>query len=242
MQRAYDQVVHDVALQGLPVRLCLDRAGYVGADGGTHHGAFDLAYLLCLPGMVVMAPSDEGEMMHMIATMAAHDDGPSALRYPRGEGEGVELPEKGTPLDIGKGRIVREGRGVALLSLGTRLFACLRAAEDLAQRGLSPTVADARFAKPLDRDLVRRLARDHEALVVVEEGSRGGFGAHVLQMLAEEGLLDAGLKVRSLCMPDEFVEQGKPEQQAVDAGFDADGIAATVLGLLNGSATAAAKA
>ncbi|MBB4285432.1 1-deoxy-D-xylulose-5-phosphate synthase [Roseospira goensis] len=242
MQRAYDQIVHDVALQGLPVRLCLDRAGYVGADGGTHHGAFDLPYLLCLPDMVVMAPSDEGEMMHMIATMAAYDAGPSALRYPRGEGEGVDLPERGTPLPIGRGRIVREGKVVALLSIGTRLFPCLRAAEDLAQRGLSPTVADARFAKPLDRDLLRRLAAEHEALVVVEEGAHGGFGAHVLQTLAAEGLLDQGLKVRTLCMPDRFVEQGKPEQQAVDAGFDAGGIAATVLALLNGSAAVDAPA
>jgi len=242
MQRAYDQVVHDVALQGLPVRLCLDRAGYVGADGGTHHGAFDLAYLMCLPDIVIMAPADEAEMMHMIATMAAYDGGPSVLRYPRGEGEGVDLPERGTPLEIGKGRIVREGRAVALLSVGTRLSACLKAAEDLAQRGLAPTVADVRFAKPLDRDLLRRLARDHEALVVVEEGSRGGFGAHVLQALAEDGLLDAGLRVRSLCMPDRFVEQGKPEQQSVDAGIDADGIAATVLALLEAPASAEAGA
>jgi 1-deoxy-D-xylulose-5-phosphate synthase len=235
MQRAYDQIVHDVALQGLPVRLCMDRAGYVGADGATHHGAFDLPMLLCLPGMVVMAPSDEGEMMHMMATMAAYDDGPSAIRYPRGEGEGVDLPERGTPIPIGKGRVVREGKVVALLSLGTRLYPCLEAAEELAQRGLSPTVADARFAKPMDMDLIRRLATDHEALVVVEEGSVGGFGAHVVQALAAEGLLDHGLKVRTLCMPDRFVEQGKPEQQAVDAGFDAGGIAATALSLLNGS-------
>ncbi|WP_299444526.1 1-deoxy-D-xylulose-5-phosphate synthase [uncultured Rhodospira sp.] len=235
MQRAYDQIVHDVALQGLPVRLCMDRAGYVGADGATHHGAFDLPMLLCLPGMVIMAPSDEGEMMHMMATLAAYDDGPSAIRYPRGEGEGVDLPERGTPLPIGKGRVVREGKVVALLSLGTRLYPCLRAAEDLAQRGLSPTVADARFAKPMDMDLLRRLATEHEVLVVVEEGSVGGFGAHVVQTLATEGLLDAGLKVRTLCMPDRFVEQGKPEQQLVDAGVDPAGIAATVLALLNGS-------
>ncbi|SDE38524.1 1-deoxy-D-xylulose-5-phosphate synthase [Rhodospira trueperi] len=235
MQRAYDQIVHDVALQGLPVRLCMDRAGYVGADGATHHGAFDLPMLLCLPGMVVMAPSDEGEMMHMMATLAAYDDGPSAIRYPRGEGEGVDLPERGTPVPIGKGRVVREGKVVALLSLGTRLYPCLEAAEDLAQRGLSPTVADARFAKPLDMDLLRRLATEHEALVVVEEGSVGGFGAHVVQTLAAEGLLDHGLKVRTLCMPDCFVEQGKPEQQAVDAGIAAAGIAATALSLLNGS-------
>jgi 1-deoxy-D-xylulose-5-phosphate synthase len=185
--------------------------------------------------MVVMAPSDEGEMMHMMATLAAYDDGPSAIRYPRGEGEGVELPERGTPVPIGKGRVVREGKVVALLSLGTRLYPCLEAAEDLAQRGLSPTVADARFAKPLDMDLLRRLATEHEALVVVEEGSVGGFGAHVVQTLVAEGLLDHGLKVRTLCMPDRFVEQGKPEQQAVDAGFDAAGIAATALSLLNGS-------
>jgi len=233
MQRAYDQIVHDVALQGLPVRLCLDRAGYVGADGGTHHGAFDLAYLMCLPDIVIMAPSDEAEMMHMVATMAAYDDGPSVLRYPRGEGVGVDLPERGTPLPIGKGRVVREGKGIALLSIGTRLAACLQAAEDLAQRGLSPTVADARFAKPLDMDLLHKLATEHEALVIVEEGSRGGFGAHVLQILAIEGLLDSGLKVRSLCMPDAFVEQGKPEQQAIDAGFGPDGIVATVLSLLD---------
>jgi len=233
MQRAYDQIVHDVALQGLPVRLCLDRAGYVGADGGTHHGAFDLAYLMCLPDIVILAPSDEAEMMHMVATMAAYDDGPSVLRYPRGEGVGVDLPERGTPLPIGKGRVVREGKGIALLSIGTRLAACLQAAEDLAQRGLSPTVADARFAKPIDMDMLRTLATEHEALVIVEEGSRGGFGAHVLQILAIEGLLDTGLKVRTLCMPDAFVEQGKPEQQAIDAGFGPDGIAATVLSLLD---------
>ncbi|WP_425503011.1 1-deoxy-D-xylulose-5-phosphate synthase [Roseospira visakhapatnamensis] len=232
MQRAYDQVVHDVALQNLPVRLCMDRAGYVGADGATHHGSFDLAFLLCLPNLVYMAPADEGEMMHMIATMAACDDRTTALRYPRGEGEGVDLPERGTPLPIGQGRVVREGRAVALLSLGTRLHPCLRAAEALGQRGLSPTVADARFAKPLDMALVRRLATEHEALVIVEEGSRGGFGAHVLQALAEEGLLDNGLKVRSLAMPDRFVEHGKPEQQEADAGYDADGITATVLALL----------
>jgi len=241
MQRAYDQIVHDVVLQNLPVRLCMDRAGFVGADGATHHGAFDLAFLLCLPNLVYMAPADEAEMMHMIATMAAYDDGPTALRYPRGEGEGVDLPERGTPLEIGKGRVMREGRAVALLSLGTRLHPCLQAAEELASHGLSPTVADARFAKPLDTDLVRRLATEHEALVVVEEGSRGGFGAHVLQFLAEEGLLDHGLKVRSLSMPDRFVEHGKPEQQAIDAGFDAAGIARTVLAVL-GVETAAATA
>jgi 1-deoxy-D-xylulose-5-phosphate synthase len=171
-------------------------------------------------------------MMHMVATMAAYDDGPSVLRYPRGEGEGVDLPERGTPIAIGKGRVIREGKGIALLSIGTRLGACLQAAEDLAQRGLSVTVADARFAKPLDMDLLRRLATTHDALVTVEEGSRGGFGAHVLQVLALEGLLDTGLKVRTLCMPDRFVEQGKPEQQAIDAGFGPDGIAATVLSLL----------
>jgi len=242
MQRAYDQIVHDVVLQNLPVRLCLDRAGYVGADGATHHGAFDLAFLLCLPNLIYMAPADEGEMMHMVATMAACDQAPTALRYPRGEGEGVELPERGTPLPIGKGRVVREGRTVALLSLGTRLHPCLRAAEDLAAHGLSPTVADARFAKPLDKDLLRRLATEHEALVVVEEGARGGFGAHVLQTLAEEGLLDRGLKVRSLAMPDRFVEHGKPEQQVIDAGYDEAGIVRAVLSVIAGGDRASGAA
>src|SRR3954466_2372604 len=197
LQRAYDQVVHDVAIQGLPVRFALDRAGLVGADGPTHAGAFDIAYLGCLPGMVVMAAADEAELVHMVATAAAHDDGPIAFRYPRGEGVGVEMPEVGVPLLIGKGRIVREGGRVAILSLGTRLSESLRAADELEARGLSTTVADARFAKPLDEDLVLRLARDHEVLITIEEGAAGGFGSFVLQLLAERGVLDGGLKVRT---------------------------------------------
>ncbi|MAN80859.1 MAG: 1-deoxy-D-xylulose-5-phosphate synthase [Magnetovibrio sp.] len=229
LQRAYDQVVHDVAIQSLPVRFAIDRAGYVGADGSTHCGAFDLAYLCTLPGFVVMAPSDEAELMHMTATAVAIDDRPSAIRYPRGEGVGVELPAKGTPLEIGKGRIVREGATIALLSLGAPLQECLKAAEDLGTRGLSVTVADARFAKPIDEDLVRKLAADHEVLVTVEEGSIGGFSAQVLQFMANDGLLENGLKVRAVTMPDAFIEQDKPEAQVAQAGLDAAGIVATVM-------------
>ncbi|PZO02858.1 MAG: 1-deoxy-D-xylulose-5-phosphate synthase [Hyphomicrobiales bacterium] len=232
MQRAYDQVVHDVAIQKLPVRFALDRAGLVGADGATHAGAFDITYLACLPEMVVMAAADEAELTHMVATAAAFDEGPIAFRYPRGEGVGVEIPDVGVPLEIGRGRIVREGARVALLSLGTRLAECLLAAEQLGQRGLSTTVADARFAKPLDEALILRLAREHEILVTVEEGSIGGFGSHVLHLLARSGLLDGGLKVRTLTLPDIYQEHDKPEAMYARAGLDAAGIVRTVEGAL----------
>jgi len=232
LQRAYDQVVHDIAIQRLPVRFALDRAGLVGADGPTHAGSFDLAYLGCLPGFVIMAAADEAELKHMVATAAAIDDRPSAVRYPRGEGFGVEMPSEGVPLEIGKGRILREGSAVALLSLGTRLAECLKAAELLAAFGLSATVADARFAKPLDEDLIRRLALNHEVLVTVEEGSIGGFGSHVLGYLSESGLLDRGLKVRARVLPDTFIAQDKPERMYELAGLSADGIVATVLAAL----------
>ncbi len=229
MQRAYDQVVHDVALQNLPVRFALDRAGLVGADGATHAGTFDVAYLGCLPNMVVMAAADEAELVHMVATAAAHDSGPIALRYPRGEGVGVEMPERGEILPIGKGRIMREGSRVAILSLGTRLAEALKAAEELAAHGLSTTAADARFAKPLDLALVDRLARDHEVLITVEEGSVGGFGSYVLQHLAESGALDKGLKVRAMVLPDVYQDHDKPERMYADAGLDAKGIVAKVM-------------
>jgi 1-deoxy-D-xylulose-5-phosphate synthase len=228
LQRGYDQVVHDVALQSLPVRFAIDRAGFVGADGATHAGSFDLAYLGCLPNMVIMAPADEAELKHMIATAAAIDDRPSAFRYPRGEGTGVALPEVGVPLEIGKGRIIREGTTIALLSLGTRLQETLKAADQLAALGLSATVADARFMKPLDTDLIRQLAQKHDVLVTIEEGSVGGFGSHVLHYLAENGLLDRGLKVRSKVMPDVFVDQDKPEVMNQRAGLSAQGIVETV--------------
>ena len=233
LQRAYDQVVHDVAIQNLPVRFAIDRAGYVGADGSTHCGAFDTAYLGCLPGMVLMAPSDEAELKHMIATSVAIDDRPSAIRFPRGEGHGVAMPASGEILSIGKGRIVREGTSVALLSYGSRLQDCLSAADRLVAHGLSATVADARFAKPLDTELVRRLAREHAMLVTVEEASPQSFGAIVLEFLAREGLLDNGLKIRPLTMPDVFFEQDKPEAQVKAAGLDADGIVSTVLAALD---------
>jgi 1-deoxy-D-xylulose-5-phosphate synthase len=232
LQRAYDQVVHDVAIQGLPVRFAIDRAGLVGADGATHHGAFDVAYLGCLPGMVLMAPSDEAELMHMIATAARIDDRPSAVRYPRGEGSGIELPDIGTPLEIGRGRIVREGTAVALLSYGGRLQECIAAAEELAARGLATTVVDARFAKPLDTDLVRRLACEHEVLITVEEGAIGGFAAFVMTFLAQNGLLDSGLKFRPLTLPDHFVDHDRPETQYAAAGLTAPGIVATALAAL----------
>ncbi len=238
LQRGYDQVVHDVAIQNLPVRFAIDRAGLVGADGATHHGSFDLAYLGCLPNMVIMAPSDEAELMHMVATAAAHDSGPSAVRYPRGEGTGAELPERGTVLPIGQGRIVREGTTVALLSLGTMLGQCLQAADDLAARGLSTTVADARFAKPLDRALLRDLAARHEVLITVEEGSAGGFGAHVLHALAEDGLLDGGLKVRTMTLPDTFIEHDTPAKQLEQAGLTAPHIVGKVLCALGRDAEA----
>ena len=228
LQRAYDQVVHDVAIQRLPVRFVLDRAGLVGADGPTHAGAFDVSYLGCLPGFVIMAAADEAELVHMVATSAAIDDRPSALRYPRGDGVGVDMPEVGVPLEIGKGRIVREGASVALLSFGTRLAECLHAAEMLASHGLTTTVADARFAKPLDVDLVLRLAREHEVLITVEEASIGGFSAHVLQALTEHGAVDKGLKVRCLVLPDTFIDQDSPGAMYAAAGLDSKGIVAKV--------------
>ena len=232
LQRAYDQVVHDVAIQSLPVRFAIDRAGYVGADGSTHCGAFDLPYLCTLPGFVVMASADEAELMHMTATAATIDDRPSALRYPRGEGVGVELPARGQVLEIGKGRIVREGTTVAILSLGARLGEAMKAAEELAAMGLSTTVADARFAKPLDHDLIRRLAQEHEVLLTIEEGSAGGFAAHVLQFMTNEGLMENGLKVRVMTMPDEFLENNKPDVQYELAGLKAPHIVANVLAAL----------
>ena len=234
LQRGYDQLVHDVAIQNLPVRFAMDRAGLVGADGATHAGAFDLAYLCCLPNMVVMAAADEAELVHMVATAAAHQSGPIAFRYPRGDGVGVELPTRGEVLPIGIGRVLREGKRVAILSLGTRLAEAMRAAEDLEKLGLSTSVADARFAKPLDRDLLRSLARRHEVLVTVEEGSVGGFGAMALHALAEEGLLDDGLKVRTLTLPDRFQEHDKPERMIAEAGLDAAGIVAAVQSALAG--------
>src|SRR6186713_2899399 len=221
LQRAYDQVVHDVAIQRLPVRFVLDRAGLVGADGPTHAGAFDLAYLGCLPGFVLMAAADEAELVHMVATQVAIDDRPSALRYPRGDGIGIDMPEFGVPLEIGKGRIVREGSSIALLSLGTRLQECLKAADMLAAQGLSATVADARFAKPLDGDLVLRLAREHEVLITIEEGAIGGFGGYVMQTLAENGALDRGLRVRCMVLPDRFIDQDSPNAMYAQAGLDA---------------------
>ncbi|OAP49514.1 1-deoxy-D-xylulose-5-phosphate synthase [Sinorhizobium americanum] len=228
LQRAYDQVVHDVAIQGLPVRFPIDRAGFVGADGPTHAGSFDTTYLASLPGFVVMAAADEAELKHMVRTAAAYDEGPISFRYPRGEGVGVELPDRGEILAIGKGRIIKEGTKVALLSFGTRLADCLLAAEDLDAAGLSTTVADARFAKPLDQALIRRLARDHEVLITIEEGAIGGFASHVLHFLAEEGLLDGGLKVRPMVLPDIWVEQAKPESMYAQAGLDRAGIVSTV--------------
>ncbi|NYT34596.1 1-deoxy-D-xylulose-5-phosphate synthase [Rhizobium indicum] len=228
LQRAYDQVVHDVAIQGLPVRFPIDRAGFVGADGPTHAGSFDTAFLTTLPGFVVMAAADEAELKHMVRTAVAYDGGPISFRYPRGEGVGVDMPARGEILQIGKGRIVKEGTKVALLSFGTRLADCLLAAEDLDAAGLSTTVADARFAKPLDRDLIRQLARHHEIVITVEEGSIGGFGSHVMHFLASEGLLDNGLKLRSLVMPDIWMEQAKPEAMNAHAGLDRAGIVSTV--------------
>ncbi|MFO1203788.1 MAG: 1-deoxy-D-xylulose-5-phosphate synthase [Tabrizicola sp.] len=229
LQRGYDQVVHDVAIQRLPVRFAIDRAGLVGADGATHAGAFDVGFLSNLPGMVVMAAADEAELVHMVATAVAHDAGPIAFRYPRGEGVGVEMPARGVPLEIGKGRVVREGSRVAILSFGTRLSESLKAAEALAARGVSVTVADARFAKPLDRELVLQLAAGHEALLTVEEGAVGGFGSHVAQLLAEEGVFDRGLKFRSLVLPDIFIDQASPEAMYRVAGLDAGHIEAKVL-------------
>jgi len=224
LQRAYDQVVHDVAIQRLPVRFAMDRAGLVGADGPTHAGAFDIAYLGCLPGFVVMAAADEADLVHMVATQVAIDDRPSALRYPRGEGMGVPMPAEGKPLEIGKGRILCEGTKVALFSFGARLAECLKAADELAALGLSTTVADARFAKPLDTDLLLRLAREHEVLITIEEGSVGGFAAHAMQKLADHGALDGGLKVRTMLLPDVFIDQDSPAAMYTQAGLDAKGI------------------
>ncbi len=232
LQRGYDQVVHDVAIQRLPVRFAIDRAGFVGADGPTHAGSFDLAYLGCLPDFVIMAAADEAELVHMVATAAAIDDRPSAFRYPRGEGTGVDLPKVGIPLEIGRGRIVREGTKIALLSFGTRLQECLKAADQLAALGLSTTVADARFMKPLDADLIARLAREHEVMIMVEEGSVGGFGSHVLHHLATTGLLDRGLRVRSLVLPDQFIDQDTPALMYERAGLSAPGIVETAFGAL----------
>jgi 1-deoxy-D-xylulose-5-phosphate synthase len=232
LQRAFDQVVHDVAIQRLPVRFAIDRAGLVGADGATHAGVYDLAYLCCLPDFVVMAAADEAELVHMVATCRAIDDRPSAVRYPRGEGVGIDLPEQGEPLEIGKGRVLREGSVVAILSLGGRLADSLTAADELASRGLSTTVADARFAKPLDHGLLRRLASSHEVLITVEEGSVGGFSSHVLHALATEGLLDGGLKVRPMTLPDRFIDHDSPAKQYADAGLDAAAIVATALAAL----------
>ncbi len=240
LQRAYDQVVHDVAIQRLPVRFAIDRAGLVGADGPTHAGAFDVGFLGALPHMVLMGAADANELSRMVATCARIEDGPSAVRYPRGDAEGGLLDDAHLPLDIGKGRVVREGSTIALLSFGARLSECLRAADRLAAMGLSTTVADARFAKPLDEELVARLAREHEVLITVEEGAMGGFGAFVLQYLAREGALDRGLKIRTLCLPDTFQDQDKPEAMYAQAGLDADAIAASALAVLGRAAGAIA--
>jgi len=229
LQRAYDQIVHDVAIQSLPVRFAMDRAGLVGADGQTHAGAFDTAYLGCLPGMVLMAAADEAELVHMVATAVAIDDRPSAFRYPRGEGFGVTLPERGEVLPIGKGRVMREGTTIAILSFGARLFEAMAAADDLAAKGISTTVADARFAKPLDEDLILRLAREHEVLITIEEGSVGGFGSQVLHMLAFRQALDGGLKVRPMVLPDKFLDHDKPQLQYEAAGLNAGHIVATAM-------------
>jgi len=242
LQRGYDQVVHDVAIQRLPVRFAIDRAGLVGADGATHAGSFDVAFLANLPDFVVMAAADEAELVHMVATAAALDDRPSAFRYPRGEGAGVEMPERGTPLEIGRGRIVADGGRVAILSFGTRLAEVLKARENLSQRGLAPTVADARFAKPLDRDLILALARNHEALITIEEGAIGGFGSHVAQLLAEEGVFDRGLKFRSMVLPDTFIDQASPDDMYAVAGMNAAEIEAKVLEVLGVAIVAGKRA
>ncbi|NPD14218.1 1-deoxy-D-xylulose-5-phosphate synthase [Xinfangfangia sp. D13-10-4-6] len=241
LQRGYDQVVHDVAIQRLPVRFAIDRAGLVGADGATHAGSFDVAFMANLPGMVVMAAADEAELRHMVATAAAFDESPIAFRYPRGEGMGVEMPLRGEVLEIGRGRVLREGNSVALLSFGTRLCEVLKAAENLAARGLAPTVVDARFAKPLDHELILRLAREHEALITVEEGATGGFGSHVAQLLSDAAVFDRGLKFRSMVLPDIFIDQASPEAMYRIAGMDAAQIEAKVLQVL-GVATAANRA
>jgi 1-deoxy-D-xylulose-5-phosphate synthase len=242
LQRAYDQVVHDVAIQRLPVRFALDRAGLVGADGATHAGSFDLAFLGCLPGMVIMAPSDEAELVHMVATAAEISDRPSALRYPRGEGTGIALPAHGEVLRIGKGRIMREGSKVAIVSLGTRLADAMRAADELATRGLSTTVADARFAKPFDTEMIEQLARHHEVLITVEEGSMGGFGAAVTQHLAWAGLLDSGLKLRPMTLPDRFIDHASQANQLIAAGLASRNIVDAALAALGVDSLGAARA
>ncbi|WP_366657956.1 1-deoxy-D-xylulose-5-phosphate synthase [Fodinicurvata sp. EGI_FJ10296] len=243
LQRAYDQIVHDVAIQSLPVRFAIDRAGLVGADGQTHAGSFDVAYLGCLPGFVLMAAADEAELRHMVATQIGIDDRPSALRYPRGEGRGVDLPETGTAIEIGRGRVLAEGTKIALLSYGGRLGECLTAAEELGARGLSTTVADARFAKPLDHDLIRRLTREHEVMITIEEGSIGGFGSQVLHFMALDGLLDGGVKLRPMVLPDRFIDHDKPEAQYQQAGLTARDIVATALATLeHGSSSASIRA
>ena len=240
LQRAYDQVVHDIAIQRLAVRFAIDRAGLVGADGPTHAGSYDIAYLGCLPGFVVMAAADEVELVHMVATAVQIDDRPCALRYPRGEGVGLELPERGVPLEIGKGRMMREGTTVAILSFGARLQECLTAADELAARGFSTTVADARFAKPLDQDLIRRLVAEHEVLITIEEGAIGGFASHVLNFLATEGLLDQGLKIRPMILPDRFIAHGKPQGMYEDAGLTSEDIVGTALSALGRAAASEA--
>ncbi|HLA03461.1 MAG TPA: transketolase C-terminal domain-containing protein, partial [Aestuariivirga sp.] len=228
LQRAYDQIVHDVALQKLPVRFAIDRAGLVGQDGATHAGSYDISYLSCLPGMIVMAASDEAELVHMVATAASINDGPCAFRYPRGEGVGVDLPEVGIPLEIGRGRIVREGSRVALLSLGARLQECLKAADELSTRGLSITVADARFAKPLDEALIRQLIRNHEVLITIEEGAIGGFGTQVLHFAARNNLFSAACKIRTMFLPDRFVGHASPREQYEDAAMTSKDVVAEV--------------
>ena len=242
LQRGYDQVVHDVAIQSLPVRFAMDRAGLVGADGPTHAGSFDIAYLGTLPNFILMAAADEVELMHMVATTAQIDDRPSALRYPRGEGWGLQRPPEGIPLTIGKGRVLREGTSIAILSYGTRLFDSMLAAEKLSGYGLSATVADARFCKPLDQDLVRRLAREHEVLITIEEGAIGGFGSHVMQFLAHEGLLDRGLKIRPMILPDRFLDQDSPDKMYEAAGLDAKAIEQMALNALGREHEASAPA
>jgi len=236
LQRAYDQIVHDVAIQHLPVRFAIDRAGFVGADGPTHAGSFDTGFLAPLPGMVVMAAADEAELRHMVRTAAAYDEGPISFRYPRGNGVGVDMPARGEVLEIGKGRIVREGSKIAILSFGTRLADALAAAEELETFGLSTTVADARFAKPLDADLIRRLAQNHEVLILLEEGASGGFAAQVLEHMARNGLLEHGLKVRPLTMPDSFVDHAAPEKMIHRAGLDKAGIVDAVFRTLGDTA------
>jgi 1-deoxy-D-xylulose-5-phosphate synthase len=242
LQRGYDQVVHDVAIQRLPVRFAIDRAGLVGADGATHAGAFDVSYLTNLPGFVVMAAADEAELKHMVATAVAYDDGPIAFRFPRGEGNGVNMPERGIPLEIGKGRIIAEGKKVALLSFGTRLAEVEKAAEALIAKGITPTIADARFAKPLDREMILSLAADHEVLITIEEGAIGGFGSHVAQLLAEEGVFDQGLKYRSMVLPDTFIDQANPADMYAVAGMNAEQIEAKVLDVLGVASIGAQRA